>query len=274
MLSRPLRVLLSTGALAIGLHALPAVAAPMPSPDVLRVALGMAPARVDVYEPHLSTPERPVVVTYLGYPVTAVLKAVLGQAWTAQAHDDLEFRAADGYVSRISRARLARYRAWIVVARADGLPFSVTNLSQQEGNVPLGPFYLVWDNRTHRELLAEEGTHWPYQVVDVSLVPSADQVLVPGAMKSRYGDIAAKAQDMCLTCHQVNGFGGTKYPINLADRAKQMTASAFVAWVLDPRALKPATTMSAITRLIPESERRSLAQQLYDYFVALPVRAR
>ena len=39
-------------------------------------------------------------------------------------------------------------------ARADDQPFTINNRNQQERDVPLAPFYLVWDNLENPELLA------------------------------------------------------------------------------------------------------------------------
>ena len=43
------------------------------------------------------------------------------------------------------------------------------NLQQRQKDVPLGPYYLVWDNIRDPELVADGGTYLPYQIVDVEV---------------------------------------------------------------------------------------------------------
>jgi hypothetical protein len=58
-----------------------------------------------VIEPHLSAPGHLVAIDYLAFPVSIVLSAALGPDWRTKA-ETIEFRAHDGYVSRIEAARL------------------------------------------------------------------------------------------------------------------------------------------------------------------------
>jgi len=83
-----------------------------------------------------------------------VISAALGPEWEAKTKT-IEFRALDGYVSRVDVTRLANGKAYMAFARADRSPFTVNNLAQNEKNVPLGPYYLIWDNRADPELLLE-----------------------------------------------------------------------------------------------------------------------
>ena len=103
--------------------------------------VGGPPVTMTVIEPHLSTPKNPVAVAYLAFPAPAALAATLGPGWAMRV-ETIEFRALDGYVSRIGAARLTSGKAYLAFARADRSPFTVDNLSQNEKNVPLGPYYL------------------------------------------------------------------------------------------------------------------------------------
>ena len=164
----------------------PVLAVDLPAPAELGRQLGDrsgkkvdrgVPVTVAVLEPHLMRDGRMPEVRYLGFPAEAVLTAVLGQGWRDPGQE-LEFRALDGFVSRIPVERFAQHRAWLVHARADGRPFQVDNHLQGEKQVPLGPFYLVWDNRTSKALQAEGGALWPYQVASVSVGPSSTRALL------------------------------------------------------------------------------------------------
>lgn len=241
----------------------------LPAPAALKQAL--APRPVRVFEPHLSTREQPVAVTYLGWPATVVLDRVLGMAWRASGVD-VEFRALDGYVSRIPSERFARYRAYLVVERSDQATFSVDNPSQNEKRVPLGPYYLVWDNVGAPELLPEGGTYWPYQVAQVLVSTARTEALLPKGMAPGFAEAAASAQKYCLACHKVNGYGGDKAPGDLAQIAKARPAAEFFRWVLRPAEVKPGTTMPGLPMAMAESDREAAAQRIRDYLVAVPAR--
>lgn len=248
-----------------------ALAVTLPASPALKDLLKQPSVVVKVVEPHLSTLERPVTVEYTGYTAESVLDAVFGSAWTAKGLD-IEFRALDGYVSRIPNERFRQYRAYLVFERKGQPEFSVDNLSQNEKKVPLGPYYLVWDNIAAPALLPEGGTYWPYQIAQVLLSGSRAEALLPAGMAARFSEPAELAQKYCLTCHQVNGFGGEKYPINLAARVKGLDESTFTRWVLTPSLVKPGTTMPPVSNSLPDGKRQAMAAALYDYLKSLPVK--
>jgi hypothetical protein len=114
-----------------------AIAEKIPSPEVLEES-GARRVTLTVIEPHLSTPGHPVAIGYTAFPASVVLSAALGPDWTTKAKT-IDFRALDGYVSRIDAARLTSKKAYMAFARADHSPFSIDNVAQNEKNIPLGP---------------------------------------------------------------------------------------------------------------------------------------
>ncbi len=217
---------------------------------------GVRPVTVTVIEPHLSTPKNPVEVDYLAFPAAAALSAALGHDWETKAKT-IESRALDGYVSRIDVARLTNGKAYFAFARADRSPFTVDNRTQNEKNVPLGPYYLVWDNRDDPSLLAEGARNWPYEVDDVSLFNASDAALHPPGLDPALEPGLANTKMHCLTCHKVNGYGGEKADGDLALIARGLTAQNFVKWTLEPSSVNPDTTMPALAANRPEAERRA-----------------
>ncbi|MBT9492190.1 MAG: hypothetical protein IV107_07525, partial [Paucibacter sp.] len=248
-------------------------AAPLPAPAELQKLLKAPPQVVTVIEPHLSEAGAPPVLRhYLGYPAAQVLRQLLGADWQL-AKQEIEFRALDGFVARIPAERFDKYRAHLVFARADAkAPFSVDNKAQGEKNVALGPYYLVWDNIAAPELLADGGAQWPYQVAQISLSSAlAAPLLPPGMGAEKWGEHAALAQKFCLSCHQINGFGGDKMPLNLAVRAKLLDERTWGVWLLTPQAFKPGTAMPALPESMALAEREAIAAKLHHYLMALPV---
>ena len=248
-----------------------AAAADLPDPAALQQALKVPAQTIEVVEPHLSTPGRKTMVAYRGWPADAVLDHLLGPDWRTPGRD-VEFRALDGYVSRVPAERFAEYPAYLVFESPGRPSFTVDNPLQNENDVPLGPYYMVWDNVRHPDLLAEGASYWPYQVSEVLLSDTGLEALLPGTMAERYADDAALVRKLCLSCHTINGYGGDKWPIDLAARVKNMTAEDFQRWVLTPNAVKPGTTMPPLAAHNPESEREAMARRLYGYLKAIPAR--
>ena len=177
----------------------------------------------------------------------------------------------DGYISRLPVERFLSEGAFIVFARGDGAPFTVDNLAQNETGVPLGPYYLIWDNIGNPALLAEGARNWPYQVAEVNLVTLSDAALLPPGLDERLHEGAALAKTHCLSCHLVNGYGGRKFEANLAEVAKVYDEAEFVRLVLEPLSVLEETTMPPLSDRLAEDERQRIAKALFDYLNALPV---
>lgn len=237
----------------------------LPGVDELKQRLEEAPVAVEVVEPHLTKGTRRPRVTYLGYPAARVLAALFGKSWKNQAVY-VEFRALDGYVSRIPVERFDRYPAYLVFEKKNSREFKVDNRQQHEANVSLAPYYLVWDNIHHPELIEQGGTYWPYQVSEIRLTQASERDLALGKATRN----TLELEKYCLSCHQVRGYGGSKAPGDLAVQAKSLGEERFLAWVLDPAAVKPGTRMPAIAAAMPEPERQALTKRLFEYLNSLP----
>ena len=245
-------------------------AAELPPVERLQERMGTPAATLTVHEPHLSVGDRRVVIAYVGYPARDVMTKLFGKDWQEQART-VEMRALDGYVSRIDVARFLNDTAFLAFARADGAPFTVDNLRQNQTDVPLGPWYLVWDNISNPDLLAEGASNWPYQVHEVNLVSLSDAALLPEGLSAELRDGAELSKKYCLQCHKVNGFGGEKFPGNLATHARVHSEPDFVRWVLNPSSVRSNTTMPPLSDRLPDAERRRIAKALFDYLAGVPV---
>lgn len=257
-------------ALLLSLLAPASQALELPEPGALQARLGRSAQAVQVIEPHLSVAGRQVQVRYLGHPAPLVFDRLLDVDWRRPGRE-IELRALDGFVSRVPVERFAKYQAWLVQARADGAAFVVDNHAQHEKQVPLGPYYLVWDNIAAPELLAEGGAVWPYQVASIALKPGSREALLPAGLGSGFAEHANLVQKYCLSCHQVNGYGGEKMPLNLAVRAKLLDLRSWRSWLLNPQTLKPGTPMPPLPDSLPLAEREAIVAKLHAYLRAVPV---
>lgn len=245
-------------------------AAELPPSEHLREQMGATPATIDVHEPIASSGDREVVVAYVGYRANHVMARLFGTDWHAEAAT-VELRALDGYVSRIDVARFLNETAFLVFARADGAPFTIDHIRQNRTDVPLGPYYLVWDNISNPTLLSEGAVNWPYQVHEVNLVSLSDSALVPDGLRADLREGAELTKRFCLQCHKVNGFGGDKFPGNLAQIARVHPEADFIRWVLSPSSVRDNTNMPPLSDRLPEPERRRIAKALFDYLTAVPI---
>ena len=242
----------------------------LPPFERLQERMATPPATIAVHEPHMSRGDRHVTIEYVGYRAVDVLAHLFGEDWQEQA-GTVELRALDGYVSRIDVARFLKEAAFLTFARSDGAPFTVDNLRQNQTDVPLGPWYLVWDNISNPALLAEGASNWPYQVHEVNLVSLSDAALLPEGLADNLREGAELAKRYCLQCHRLNGFGGEKFPGDLAALSRVHAEPDFIRWVLNPSAVRNTTTMPPLSDRLPDSERRRIAKALFDYLTAVPI---
>ena len=245
--------------------------AELPPVEELQRRLGTAARTVAVYEPHLSSGDSHVAIEYVGYQANDVMARLFGGDWQGQG-TAIEFRALDGYISRIDVSRFAEESAYLVFARKDGAPFTVDNVEQNQKGVPLGPYYLAWDNISSPALVMEGTRNWPYQVKEVHLVTLSDAVLVPTGLDAAIHEGAELVRTHCLSCHKVNGFGGAKFEGNLAEIVKDYGEADFLRLVLTPASERTGATMPALSDRLSEGERRRIADAIFDYLRAIPVR--
>lgn len=237
---------------------------PIPGASVFN----MHEAPISVIEPHRSTPLKPVNATYLGYPVIPVLDQLFGDKWR-QADALIGFESKDGYLSMIPATQLLSYPAFLVYARADGDDFSVETHPLND-RVDLGPWYLVWDNLLNPRLLSDGATYWPYQVEKIGLIDASSKAkLFPKMMPEQYKEGEQYTEKYCLSCHQLNGVGGHKVPIDLGAWVANQSFARFATWVLDPSGKNPMTQMPSLAPERPASERQLIARQIYGYLRAM-----
>lgn len=229
---------------------------------------GQIPLTLTVIEPGESQSLKPVETSYQGYSVPPLLDQLLGLSW--RSPDALVgFEAKDGYLSMIPGQRLQQYPAYLVFSKAQGGDF-IIEVPPLNERVSLAPWYLVWDNVLHPELRADGSTYWPYQVTRVGLIDQ-DRLakLYPPMLPVRYQEGAQLTLKYCLACHQVNGVGGRKFPLDLAQWARGQSFARFASWVLDPSGKNPLTSMPALATERPAAERQLMARQVYGYLRAL-----
>lgn len=224
----------------------------------------VAPQAVKVFEPHEKK-----IREYVGFPMSALLTAVYGDAW--KRSEDILFTCLDGYQPTLPVKSFIDFAAHLVFERPDQAAFKLFNVGQNE-EVELGPFYLVWDNLAAPGLKSGGAYGWPYQVTTIDLVRFHDRfpnMIVPEAPEPvKQGFVAFRRY--CMNCHSINGDGGKKgidlnFPQNVTER---YTDDWLRKWIDNPRSLRPQTTMPALNPDAPEREQKIESILTYLKFMA------
>lgn len=255
-------VLLTVSAIAAG-------AVDLPAPDELEKQGGARPLSLTVIEPHVSVDGKPVRVTYYGFPVDALLTQWFGDRWRTPAAE-IVFEAADGYRSVIGGSMLSSHRALLATKRADGLPFEVDNPAQHQQRVPLGPYYLVWDNLENAQLQARGTQGWPYQIVRILLQDATDDVrLIPAGASEHARSGLGATKDHCLSCHRIRGVGGDKFPVPLEQTLCRWSDADLGAFIAEPGRFRPGSAMPGLDIREDSTVRADMIGRIVSYLAAL-----
>jgi mono/diheme cytochrome c family protein len=160
------------------------------------------------------------------------------------AFDTIEARAADGFVSQIPLALVAKgatggSRAWIAI-EDPAAPWPALRGKAASA----GPFYLVWENPERSGVGSEQ---WPYQMASLSEVESPahrwPQMVVdaslPADAPARRGQAVFTTQ--CLPCHRMKGAGAADVGPDLGrpmSPTQYLTARGLRSLIRNPKAVR------------------------------------
>lgn len=175
---------------------------------------------------------------------------------------NLEFVCSDGYKPLIATASFKKYTSYLAYKRLDQKEFTIQNPHQNEQNVNLAPFYLVWENwdgKLKKEIKLEGVglSFWPYQVVGLNSVDSNSlKKLEPGPnSSSNVLKGFATFKNQCLACHTLNGVGGQKapelnYPTNITE---YLDKKWIRKWIRNSTAIRFNSTMPEFSAMSDET---------------------
>ncbi|HKA14074.1 MAG TPA: c-type cytochrome [Myxococcota bacterium] len=185
------------------------------------------------------------------------LDAIYGAGWRRE--EELLFTCRDGYQPTVPVARAIAHVSWLAFAREGAPAFSIQKReSGRVQEIPLGPFYLIWDTKDPQ--VRTEGDYgWPYQVVGVELIRSRDRFphMAPPANappQAQRGFAAFRIH--CSRCHAVNGDGGKIGPeLNRAQGPAGRRDAAWLRdWIDDPSRISPGTRMERLNPDLPDRD--------------------
>jgi mono/diheme cytochrome c family protein len=245
------------------LAALPLLPAHDHGKEVTPASTPPAETAVTLFDPHVSAN-----VGFQTLPAAPYLDSIYGPAW--RKAEMVMMTCTDGYQAMVPVEKLIAHPAFFAFAHSDGSPFQMDNLSQNEKNIPLGPWYLVWEDSP--AIRADGGADWPYQVVALDLIDFATRFpkLAPPATASaaaKRGFVAFRQH--CLTCHTLNGEGGAKavelnYPANVTEYYRP---SWIRKWIDNPASVRFNTVMPALDSGIPN--RAAMIEDLVAYLASM-----
>ena len=199
------------------------------------------PQEIDIWEPHEQKEG-----TFQAFPADALFAGIYGDDW--KKSEEALFTCVDGFQPSIPLAEFGAHRGFLAFARDGDPEFSVVSPDSRE-RVPLGPFYLIWENIRDASI-RKQGTipGWPYQVAAIDLIRFADRF--PHMAPPPGSSAAAKRgflefRKRCLACHTVNGEGGGKgvelnYPANPTEYWRE---DWLKKWIADPAGVRYNTEM-------------------------------
>jgi mono/diheme cytochrome c family protein len=177
--------------------------------------------------------------SFRAFPLRCVLALGLGPLGATFDREQVFLRARDGYVKSAAGARLAEDGGYLAFADARRTP---------EGGEPRwdpidrrqvdpGPYYLVWTKPQQRD---GHGYPWPYQLAAIEIASFDTQYPHTLPRTAAPGSAAwvgfAVFRDDCVSCHAVNGEGGTIGPeLNVPQSiVEYRPAEQIKAYVRDP----------------------------------------
>jgi mono/diheme cytochrome c family protein len=209
-------------------------------------------------------------IKFKGYYVKKLLDTVYGDKW--HSAELVLFTCTDGYQPAIPASRFLHYRSYLAFQRMDQDEFSLINQNEQGKKSELGPYYLVWDNKSHQEIKAGDGNQWPYKLKAVDLVNFNDQF--PKVAPPDNSSAAAKRgfavfQQRCLGCHSINGEGGIaapelNYPVNITE---YYDMTWLKKWILNPTSIRFRTGMPGLDPSVPLRDK--VTDDILAYFKAM-----
>lgn len=114
-------------------------------------------------EPHIKSPK-----TYKVVNLNKILDAVYGKSW--KKGPILSTMCKDGFQPQINTKKLLKYGAYLAYAETNTKDFKIKKPAENNRIVELAPFYMVWDNLKHKDLLDEPTMQdWPYQLTQIDV---------------------------------------------------------------------------------------------------------
>ncbi|MFI5362588.1 MAG: c-type cytochrome [Elusimicrobiota bacterium] len=177
--------------------------------EVLRATAAELGARRDARVVTVADPTYGKTKRYRAVPIRDLLAQAYGPEWVENGVGEILFATLDGYRPHAPVPTLAEEGGMLVFADADDPGWE----EAAPGKLRPGPFSLVWAGA---EQTPQKGYPWPWRLAEVrsAIIEDAYPKAVPRNMapKSRAPAGWAIFRRSCISCHAMNGQGGTVGP--------------------------------------------------------------
>ena len=169
------------------------------------------------------------------------------------------FECKDGYKPEMPLELFLNAKPYLAFQDVDAPKGTKWEAIIKDGNeMNAAPFYIVYTS------VSEKGTRykWPYNLVKIYLEPLNKSTLELYPLKNRKLETGyALFKNQCLTCHSINGIGGTmgpelNYPKSVTEYWKE---KELVDYIVNPKAFRNKVKMP----ILGLSKQQS--QQIVDY---------
>jgi mono/diheme cytochrome c family protein len=192
---------------------------------------------VSVEDPYYQTERR-----FVACPLERVFELGFGAAPAALAGEDFLLVALDGYARTAPGSQLAEGGAFVALDDADRVARGESGFDPiDRRQVDAGPYYMVWSgagrNDAHRY-------PWPYELARIEVTrfeerfPHTVPTGAPEGSGARRGFAIFRRE--CVSCHAINGEGGSVGPELNVPRSivEYRDAAVIKAYVRDPTAFR------------------------------------
>lgn len=205
--------------------------------------------RISVYNYHIKRSE-----IYNGFDFKEILRDVYGDE--SRNYFGIKVTTRDKYSPIIEMYKFQERRPYLAFKRADQEPFTTIKYYADKV-VDLGPYYLIWEE-DYKKDAARRRDHWPYKITGFTLVNEPPRSLRPG--KNAAKDLHWGYKNFlkqCISCHQLNGFGGSKGGELLSSGIiKKRTDDYLMKFIDNPRKVDPKSTMDPFPTKIDIRKKR------------------
>lgn len=189
------------------------------------------------------------VETFYGFSMDNIIHSFWSDV--KEANNFVEIKCHDGYVAYIEAKKFRSDKSYIAY-KAKGKSKFVTIDGYQKKIIELGNFYLVWKESYKKGAATRRRHHWPWAIKSIKIIDELPNKIKP--LKSASVDINwgyLNFVKQCITCHQLNGFGGELGPdLMVIDSWKKKDDKWLLKYISDPKSINKDSKMPRFPKYI------------------------
>ncbi len=195
------------------------------------------------------------IETFYGFSMDNIIHSFWSDV--KEANNFVQIECHDGYVAYIEARKFRTNKSYIAY-KIKGSSSFVTIDGYQKKIVELGKFYLVWKESYKKGADTRRRHHWPWAIKSIKIInelPNSIKPLKTADVDTNWGYLNFVKQ--CLTCHQINGFGGEIGPdLMISENWKKQNDKWIMKYISDPQSINKDSKMPRFPKYIDIREVR------------------